>query len=136
MLPTAETAAKLQPNVIAGFSEEHQKAAAAIERGYRLIVGPASVKPATFERGLGERRGELTAAQSATVERYQLWAEEMKRRRLAILPIIDMVVDGQQPWYVDRHHSWQPGTAASRLIEALDIFFRLTERRRASSYAA
>ncbi len=124
---THETALKLIPDHIKSLRQEHQEAAAAINRAYSIVCAKALSRAANFEpRTSPSKEAPLNpeSKKAKLLNAWWVWQRDMKRRQLKISPIIDMIVDGMAPWEVDRRRGWLPGLAAMRLLEALETYLR------------
>jgi hypothetical protein len=86
------------------------------------------MRAANLEPRISGAKGEWGARTTALIEAYRAWMDEMLRRHLPAEWTLTMIVDGMAPAEVDWRSHHEDGWAASRLIEALDLYCRLAAR--------
>lgn len=127
--PTPQTVAKLRPDPVAALTaagritRDQERAALGIAGAVRLIVGGLYVKAAGFEVGKGGSMSSASEGAVALEERYNRWATVMRRRRMAVGPVLDFACDGLSLHEMERKWKMRHGTMLRRVVEALDLWW-------------
>ena len=105
--PTLETVLKRKAVLLAEMPKDYGEAAMLIETGYAAITG---------------RQVTMSENEDIAAQYFRAWERAMGERKYPLSPVIEVLVDGEDPYDVDQRHWRKSHWCAELVLAALSLY--------------